>query len=273
MLIPLDRISQKRRDLRRALDPEKIRLLAEDIDRNGLLQPIAVGKLDSDRYRLIAGRRRIAAHKLLGRTEIEAHVMDDSVSDEIRGAAENIQRVQLTPLEEADIVGDLHDIDKLSINDIADLTGHGNSWVQDRLALLSLPETFQDAIHHRYLSIAGALLLSTITETDYRDYLLHIAKTNGATVHQVQAWVQEWTARTAMLRPGGFTGPIPQLPPLPQPPPQPCFSCEAPTPNDHVVLVRICTDCLEEFRLMKAAATDQLPPTDGHPVELHHSPE
>jgi ParB family chromosome partitioning protein len=273
MLIPLTAITITRRALRRTIDPEQLRLLADDITRNGLIQPIAVRALPADRYALVAGRRRLEAHKLLGLPNIDAHLLDGTIADELRGAAENIKRVQLTPLEEADIVRDLHDLDHLSINDIAEQTGHSNSWVQDRLALLSLPQNFQDAIHARHISISGALLLSGITDTDYRDYLLHIAKTNGATVHQVQAWLQEWTARTSMAGGPAYASGIPQPPQAPQPPPQPCFSCEQPTPNDHVILIRFCTSCLEELQHARADLAAKHATTNGQPVNTVHPTE
>lgn len=273
MLIPIAAITIERRLLRRTIDPDKLRSLAEDIERNSLLQPIAVRTLDGHGYALIAGRRRVEAHKLLGRETIEAHILDNAVSDELRGAAENIKRVQLSPLEEADIVGDLHDLDNLSIADIAERTGHGTSWVQDRLAIRALPGSFQDAVHARQLSISAALLLSTIDDIAYRDYLLHIAKTNGATVHQVQAWTQEYAARQAMARPGGLLGDIPQLPPMPEAPHQPCFSCEAPTPNDHVILLRFCVTCLEEMQAERARLATLPPQPPGRPVALHHAEE
>lgn len=258
MLIDITSITIHRRLLRRSLDPEALRLLAEDIALNGLIQPIAVRVLDPGRYALIAGRRRVEAHKLLDRAQIEAHILDATIRDEIRGAAENIKRVQLSPLEEADIVRDLHDLDGLSIAEIAEQTGHGTSWVQDRLALLGLPAEFQAAIHNKHLSISAGLLLSGITDPEYRAYLLHIAKTNGATVHQVQAWVQDWTARTAMARGDGFTGDIPQPPPYPVAAPQPCWGCDEPVNTDSAVMVRICTDCLENVRKAKADAAAPL---------------
>lgn len=264
MLIRLDQVTIARRLLRRDLDAGQLQALAEDIARNGQIQPIAVREVGPDAYVLIAGRRRLEAVRSLGWERIEAHVMDGGAADVVRGAAENIKRVQLSPLEEADIVRDLHDVDGLSIHDIAEQTGHGTSWVQDRLALVSLPRPFQDAVHGRRLSISAALLLQSIGDGEYRDYLLHVAVVNGATVHQVEAWVQEWTARQAMTRPGGWDGAVPQPPPPPTPQPQPCFACQAPVPADHVILVRFCRACLDE--LSRAAGRVASAPSNVSPA-------
>lgn len=173
MKIPLAKIKLLRQHLRRDLDPEQLRSLAADMQRHGQIQPIAVRKLDDDEWELIAGRRRLEAAKLLNWSDIEGHELTWEDKAELPALAENLKRTQLTPLEEADSVLWMHTEGNMSIGEIAEKTGHGTSWVQDRLAVGNLPENLKQAVHARTLSISAALLLSEITDTDYRDYLLH----------------------------------------------------------------------------------------------------
>lgn len=248
MKLDLTLIDLDRRVHRLELDPKQIESLADDLSRpHGQLQPIVVREKEDGRYALIAGRRRCAAATLLGWTHIEAKVIVAPEGDNIPALAENLKRAQLSPLEEALQVRALHIDDGLSLREIAERTGHGHSWVQDRLALAELPELFRDAVHKRALSISGALLLSQITDAEYAAYLVHIAHTNGATVHQCQAWLQEWSARVAMIAAPDGALSVPQLPPAPPPSAQTCFFCRTPVELGAVIMVRSCAPCIQEL--------------------------
>lgn len=248
MKIPIDAITIDRQLLRRALDPEALAALAADFVENGQIQPIAVERTGPASWRLVAGRRRLHAAKLLDWTDIEAHEIVVKSLAEIPALAENLKRSQLSPLEEADTVHWMHTEGQMSINDIADRTGHGNNWVQDRLELANMPENVKDAVHRRKISIGAAGMLCRITQLDYRDYLLHIAVTNGATVHQAESWWLDWTARMRMQGDTGNGLPIPQPPPAPPPPRQPCFGCDQQTDAEMIVLLRFCRACMNELQ-------------------------
>lgn len=271
MKVLISQIKILRQHLRRDIDAEQLRFLAEDMARpHGQLQPIAIRPLDDNTYELIAGRRRLEAARLLGWAEIEAHLISYDGLAEIPALAENIKRSQLTPLEEADVVGYMHVEQQLSIGDIAERTGHGTSWVQDRLALSRYPDNFKLAVHRRRLSIGAAGLMLQITDTEYRDYLLHIAETNGATIHQAQAWVLDWTARQKMLGRDGWAGPIPQPPPPTSPQRQPCFFCDEQLEAELVILIRVCRGCYSEAVNAKrnAEPTTGADPAEGRQVDL-----
>lgn len=261
MKVPLDTIDLDRALLRRELDPEQLRSLAEDLLANGLLHPLPVREKPNGRWSLVAGRRRLTAAKMLGWTEIDVHVTSGSASIEIPALAENLKRASLSPLEEAEAVALLYNERGLSIRDIAAQTGHGHSWVQDRLAVAALPPNFQDALHHKYISISAALLFQEIGDVEYRDYLLHVAKTNGATIHQVQAWVADWNVRKALIASPNADGTVPQPPPLPPPPRQPCFFCQENVDATTAILIRACETC---FRTMRQLNVGPDPTGNGH---------
>ena len=241
--ITMTDIHFERAELRGEMDDSLIKILAESIKEDGLLQAIVVAKREDGGYKLIAGRRRLAACMCLGWVKIAARIITTQDIDEIPALAENLMRLQMNPLEEALACKMLHDERGLSIGAIAERTHHGTSWVQDRLALLSLPEAFRQAIANRKLTIGAGMMLQDITDTELRDYYLHLAKVNGATINQISAWVQEWKARQTLTGADTYEKPIPQGPRRTQPQEQLCGACDSPIHVDRVQWIPFCPDC------------------------------
>lgn len=245
-----------RATLRHSIPEDSIKQLADSIKQQGLLQAIVVAPREGGGYRLIAGRRRLEACKLLGYITIPARIIEPQDIDEIPALTENLMRLQMNPLEEADAVAYLYETKGLTIREIAERTNHGTSWVQDRLAIRNMPEHFREAIAERKISIAAAQQLLLITDEAYRDYLLSVAKINGATIHQCQAWYQEWQARQMLTNPAGQAEPIPQLPPRPSLYTPQCAFCDQPLPHGPQVILRLCAPCGAELQAAKQAAPD-----------------
>jgi ParB family chromosome partitioning protein len=163
--------------------------------------------------------------------------------DEIPALAENLMRLNMNPLEEAEAVRILSEEKNLSQREICALTNHGTSWVQDRLFLCTLPDNFKKAVGDKKLSIAAAGQLMLIQQADYRDYLLSVAIVNGATVHQCEGWLLDYQARSKIMNP---TGQQPIEPRLPMDEPEPlvlCFMCEERGKAHLSVIVRLCYGC------------------------------
>lgn len=100
--IPIDSISANPQQPRTVFDPDQLSELAESIREVGLLQPIVVRPLSQGLYELVMGERRLRASKEAGYATIPAIVRPTEEADLLRDALlENIQRVQLNPLEEA----------------------------------------------------------------------------------------------------------------------------------------------------------------------------
>ncbi len=254
----IDQIHMDRVALRESVTPESVQQLAADIKQRGLLQAIVVKARDGGGWRLVAGRRRLTAAKSLGWTTIPARIIDSAELDEIDGLAENINRLQMSPVEEAAAVMHLYTVKNLSIREICERTGHGSSWVQDRMALHELPPHFKKAVGDKKIGIAAALQLMQIGQEDYRDYLLSVAIVNGATIHQCQAWLLDYQARSKLMNPTGQNAIEPQLPYNPPDPVTPCFLCEEPTPISQTVLIRLCAACNAEAIRAKAGAPPQI---------------
>lgn len=249
----IDQIHMDRSALRVEVTDDSVRQLAESIRAQGLLQAIVVAQRDGGGWRLIAGRRRLTACKLLGYTTIPARILEPEQIDEIPALAENLMRLQMSPTEEAEAVRLLHEEKGMSQREIAELTNHGTSWVQDRLFLCTLPDNFKKAVGEKKLSIAAAGQLMQIADTDYRDYLLTVAIVNGCTINQAQAWLLDYQARARILNP---TGNQPIAPRLPMEPPEPlcmCDFCEEKVKTHMTALLRFCYPCNETLAQVRAS--------------------
>jgi ParB family chromosome partitioning protein len=256
----IDQIHMDRSALRQSVTEESVHQLAESIKAHGLLQAIVVAARDGGGWRLIAGRRRLTACKYLGFTTIPARIIETEHLDEIPALAENLVRLQMSPLEEAEAIRQLHEEKGMSQRDIAELTHHGTSWVQDRLFLCTLPDNFKKAVGDKKLTIGAAGQLMLIQDTDYRDYLLSVAIVNGCTVHQAQAWLLDYQARAKILNPTG-TNPIePRLPMEPLEPLCQCEFCEERVKAHMTVLIRLCHDCNKTMAQVRHSLASEPPP-------------
>ena len=113
--VPLAKIRRPDRIDRLQIDPEEIEALAKSIESQGLLQP-PILRPRGQEYEIVAGDRRILALRYLEREYVDAVIVDlsDDKTAEIR-AVENLQRVDLTPIEEAKIYDNLHRIHHKSL--------------------------------------------------------------------------------------------------------------------------------------------------------------
>ena len=259
--IRIEQIHMDRSALRNDVTDESVKMLAESIRLHGLLQSIVVSARDGGGWRLIAGRRRLTACKLLGYTTVPARIIESEHIDEIPALAENLMRLNMNPLEEAEAVRLLSEVKGLSQREICELTNHGTSWVQDRLFLCTLPDNFKKAVADKKLSISAAGQLMLINQPDYRDYLLSVAIVNGCTIHQAEAWLLDYRARSKIMNP---TGSQPIEPLLPMETPDPlcsCAFCDARVPAHLTVILRYCQDCNATMYEVKKQSMLEATPT------------
>jgi len=264
MKVRIDRIKLLRTELRFELDPRETQILADDLQRQGQIQPIAVKRIDEEWWELVAGRRRWEAAKLIPWTEIDAFEGEYKEGILIAAAAENIRRKQLSLLEESAYVAKLHGEGNMSIADIADATGHGTSWVQDRLALLHYPQCIKDLVHGGHIKLGAASMLSRVTDMPTLEYYCHCAKVSGCTAQTAEAWWLDWNARQKMNGATDYDGEVPQPLPLPELPNSVCFLCGERHNGGDMVVVRACIECAEEVSKAKHEAMtrpQQTPPT------------
>lgn len=154
--IPLSSIQPGPND-RQTFDTNKLQQLAADIKESGLQQPITVRPLGKERYEIVCGERRWRAHQLIGAQTIACFIRDltDEEADLVM-LAENVQRVQLNPIEEAR--GFQKQIDKYgrTEKDIAHKCNVSTDLVRRRLGLLTLISDVQHQVASGHLKISYA---------------------------------------------------------------------------------------------------------------------
>jgi ParB family chromosome partitioning protein len=188
----MDLIDEPKGVVRLEINPEAIKDLAENIDEVGLLQPIIV-RPDGERFEIVFGHRRYLAHKVLKARKIACivRVLSD-VECAIMRATENVQRVDLSPIEEAAIYADLHDTHGLSYEQVGRRMGKSGGVVKRRLDLLKMPTQLQKAVHIKAINYSVAEELWSLGDNSAIDYFLGYAVDHGATQAVVRGWVRDW---------------------------------------------------------------------------------
>jgi ParB family chromosome partitioning protein len=151
--IPIDHIIPNRFQPRTVFDDEKIEELARTIHTHGIIQPIVVREYDQDTFEIIAGERRWRAMKKLGWDLVPAIIKNFNDTETASVALiENLQREELSPIEEAMAYGKLLELHQLTQEALAQRLGKGQSTVANKLRLLKLPQEVQDALLNRTIT-------------------------------------------------------------------------------------------------------------------------
>jgi ParB family transcriptional regulator, chromosome partitioning protein len=177
--VDLDRVLPRAEQPRRHFDQAEMQSLAQSIARRGVLQPVLLQKRDEETYYLVAGERRWRASRMAGKTRIKAVLVDGDPAE--IALIENIQRVDLSPLEEARGIAALMQAHGYSQGQAADVLGRSRVRINETLRLLDLPPTLlQEA--ETGPPIPRTALLQVARETDpvKQRLLFEHAKAGGA---------------------------------------------------------------------------------------------
>lgn len=175
--LELDDILPNRFQPRFRFPEQAITELAESIKEHGVIQPILVRRL-GDKYEIIAGERRYKASLLAGKRTIPAIVaeLNDKDSAEV-ALIENVQRQDLTPIEEAVSYRKILDMGYLTQEQLADKLGKTQSTVSNKLRLLNLDDDVQEALLDEKISERHARsLLKIDSKQQQREILEKIIK-------------------------------------------------------------------------------------------------
>jgi ParB family transcriptional regulator, chromosome partitioning protein len=154
--IPLERIHPNPNQPRRFMDPQSLDELTESVRRRGVLQPIIVKRTDDD-FMIMAGERRYRAAKAAGLTVIPAIVRDDDPNE--IALIENLQREDLTALEEAEGMGAMVARYGYTHQQLAQLLHKSRPYVSNMLVLTRLPAEVKAELH-RYPGISREILMA-----------------------------------------------------------------------------------------------------------------
>ncbi|MBS3678683.1 nucleoid occlusion protein [Ornithinibacillus massiliensis] len=151
--LPVKQIQPNRYQPRSVFNEEKIEELAKTINTHGIIQPIVVRKIDTDSYEIIAGERRWRAVQLLGWDSVSAIIRDMNDTQTASVALiENLQREELTVIEEAMAYAKLLELQELTQEALAQRLGKNQSTIANKLRLLKLPEPIQEALLQKLIT-------------------------------------------------------------------------------------------------------------------------
>lgn len=192
--IPIDKIIPNKFQPRTVFDDEKIEELSRTIHTHGVIQPIVVRKSADleGMYEIIAGERRYRAMKKLGWSEVPAivRILSDKETASI-ALIENLQREELTAIEEALAYQQLLELHSLTQEALAQRLGKGQSTVANKLRLLKLPSFVQEAILHREITERHARALIAVKDEQLQLQLIAATKEYDWNVRQLEEQIHQ----------------------------------------------------------------------------------
>lgn len=196
--IPVAKLQPSPYQPRRHFDETALSELSASIKRHGVVQPLVVTPAKDGLYTLIAGERRWRAAKLAKLETVPAVIRTSEELEQLELALiENVQRVDLSPLEQAVSIERLHEQFSLSYDDIAKRLGKAPSTVNNTVRLLRLPEAARNALAKGKISEGHArAILALKDDAERQAYLLKIIQEQGWSVRQAERFVLSVKAGT-----------------------------------------------------------------------------
>jgi len=203
--VAIDLLDANLRQPRRSFDDAGLEELSQSIRRTGILQPVLVAK-EGGRFRIVAGERRVRAARLAGLSEVPV-IVREGVTDRdhlLLALIENLQRRDLTPLEEAEAYRNLKDEFGLTQEDVAERVGKDRATIANALRLLKLSAAVRAALETGDLSAGHArALLALPSEADQEQLAKEVVRRGlsvRATEARVEAFQKGGTRRKRKLR-------------------------------------------------------------------------
>ena len=187
--IALDEIKKNPYQPRTYFNEEKLNELKESIEKNGLLQPIIVKKAVKGYY-IIAGERRYRAFELLGKKEIPA-IIKEMTDEEMMFFAvlENLQREDLSALEESESYKNLMDKMSLTQEELASKLGKSRPYIANSLRLLKLPTEIKIKLEQGLISAAHARTLLALKTKKAMEEVCALVVERKMSVRELEEYV------------------------------------------------------------------------------------
>ncbi|MBU0482094.1 MAG: ParB/RepB/Spo0J family partition protein [Proteobacteria bacterium] len=184
----IDRIVPNPYQPRKEMDQEALRQLADSIKEKGVLQPLIVRKKDDGDYELVAGERRLQAATIAGLEKVPVIIREIEHSDRLELAIiENIQRQDLSPLDEAEAYQRLMSEFGETQESVAKKVGKQRSTIANALRLLQLPEFAKSELASGRISSGHARVLLSCPDEHTMRSLCEEILSNGLSVRQAEA--------------------------------------------------------------------------------------
>lgn len=176
---------------RESFDDEKLGELADSIRENGVIQPILARPLKNGGYQIVAGERRWRASRLAGLTEVPVYIKDlDDKQTMQMALIENIQREDLSPVEEAQAFRDLMETYGMTQMEVAKAVGKSRSSIANTLRMLELEDIVRSIVDKGEISFGHAKVLSGV-EKERQPEFARIVQEEGLTVRQLEERLRE----------------------------------------------------------------------------------
>ena len=189
-MVSIEKIVPNPYQPRLEFNQESLMDLAQSIRENGLIQPITLKENDG-RYEIIAGERRYRACMMVGMTEVPANIMNvDEAKMAEMALVENIQREDLSAIEEAKAYVQILKVSGCTQSELALKMGKSQSSIANKIRLLNLSDNVQNAVSSKIISERHARSLVGESEEKQEEILEKIVK-KGLTVAQTEKLVKE----------------------------------------------------------------------------------
>lgn len=209
-----DLINDPKDSMRSILDRDGLFDLAEDIKKNGLINPITVRPIFSDglntklvvglgevqavgreiiKYEVVAGHRRLGACKIAGIIKIPCVVkeLDDNAAFSIM-ASENLVREDVDPVDEAEFIIKMMSRTNQNIDEVAANIRRSRQYVVDRLIVGEMPDYLKEFLRMKQIKLGAALSLNQITDENIKRMWVGMAVRDGVSVRVAEYWLTQW---------------------------------------------------------------------------------
>lgn len=186
----LDDIIPNRFQPREVFNGEALKELSDSIKEHGVIQPIIVRKI-GDKYEIIAGERRYKASAMAGLTKIPAIIrnLDDKETSKV-ALLENLQRKDLTPIEEARTYQKILELDSMTQEELGRTMGKSQASIANKMRLLSLPDEVQEALLKDQISERHARSLLNLSSAEEQIAMLHEIIERRMTVRELDTKIK-----------------------------------------------------------------------------------
>jgi len=192
--IEIQKIRPPKEILRASISEQEIDELAESIKSLGLINPITVRPSrteDGQYYEVVAGHRRYLACQRAGLKKVPCIVIEAHDDKELQiKLAENVARMNLSPVEEAAAVETLMKNYGVGIRTIARILGRSETWVRDRILILEMPPDVQLALHQGKINVSHAKILATVEDEALRQRYIEEVATSGISAKTLRQWCE-----------------------------------------------------------------------------------
>lgn len=189
--IKIDKIKANPYQPRQNFDEEKLKELSESIKSHGILQPLLVTK-DGPIYTLIVGERRLRAAKLAGLKEVPVVIKNVTKLELMELAMlENIQREDLSTIEEANGYNQLIKEFHIPLKDLAAKVGKSSAYISNKIRLLSLSSEVLKALQLNEISEGHARAIVSIESNTLQNHALRVVIKNEMNVRQTEKFVRK----------------------------------------------------------------------------------